>query len=312
MVKKAIITGPTGAIGIALIEKLIKMDIKVTAICHCGSKRISRIPNSDNVEIIECDLDQVKILVDKLPHDYDVCYHFAWACTIGASRNDIGAQLKNMQYTIDMVETAKMLGCKRFIGAGSQAEYGRFEGKLDAQTPVCPENGYGTAKLCAGQLSRIRCEQLGMEHIWTRILSVYGPCDGESTLITTLIKNFLAGEIPHCTKGEQIWDYIYSKDAANAFYLLAEKGLSGKTYVIGSGCGKPLETYIYAVRDAVDSSLRVGIGDVPYGDRQVMHLEADISDLQTDAGFSPQYTFEKGIQETVAWVLENRQSNTIS
>lgn len=52
--KKAIITGPTGSIGIALIDKLISEDIEVVAVCRPGSKRISRIPQSDKVQITEC------------------------------------------------------------------------------------------------------------------------------------------------------------------------------------------------------------------------------------------------------------------
>ncbi len=59
-----------------------------------------------------------------------------------------------------------------FIGAGSQAEYGRVEGKLNSQVPAFPENGYGMAKLCAGQMTRIQCESWESD-IWTRILSVY-------------------------------------------------------------------------------------------------------------------------------------------
>ena len=89
--KKAIITGPTGAIGIALIQTLMEYGVEVTAVCHCGSSRISRIPVSDKVRIVECDLNQVKSLPEILEHDYEVCYHFAWACTTGDSRNNIDA-----------------------------------------------------------------------------------------------------------------------------------------------------------------------------------------------------------------------------
>ena len=56
---------------------------------------------------------------------------------------------------MDAVNLAHRLGCEFFIGAGSQAEYGRVEGKLNAQVPTNPENGYGMAKLCAGQMSRV-------------------------------------------------------------------------------------------------------------------------------------------------------------
>lgn len=302
--KKVIVTGATGAIGIALIEKLMKEDVAVTVICHRNSKRIARIPICDKVDIVECDLDELKTLEQKLSKDYDVFYHFAWACTTGDSRNNIDAQIKNVQYTIDAVEVAKNLGCRCFIGAGSQAEYGRYQGKLNAEVPTFPENGYGIAKLCAGQMSRIRCEQLGMEHIWTRVLSVYGPNDGMNTMVMSLIDQLLDGKKPSCSKGEQIWDYLYAKDAAQAFYLLGDKGKSGKTYCVGSGQGRPLKEFINEIRDEINPAMEIGFGDIPYSENQVMYLLADISDLEVDTGFHPQYSFHDGITETIQWVKE--------
>ncbi len=95
---------------------------------------------------------------------------------------------------------------------------------MTALTPTFPENGYGIAKLCAGQMSRILCEQKNMNHIWTRILSVYGPYDGENTMIMSVIRKLAHGEKPSLTEGKQQWDYLYSKDAGYAMYLLGEKG----------------------------------------------------------------------------------------
>ena len=299
--KKAVITGPTGAIGIALIKELLEQGVKVTVICHRGSRRIDRIPKSDLVQIVECNLDELYHLAEILEHDYDIFYHFAWACTVGDSRNNIEAQVANIQYTIDAVETAALLGCKKIIGAGSQAEYGRYEGHLNADVPAFPENGYGMAKLCAGQMSRIRCQQLGIQHIWARVLSVYGPYDGENTMIISMIRQLLKGERPKCTEGNQIWDYIYSKDAAKAFYMLGESGKDGKVYCIGSGQGMPLKEYISTIKNQIEENLEIGFGDIPYSDKQVMYLCADINELQEDTGFKPEYPFEKGIQETIEW-----------
>lgn len=305
--KKVIITGPTGAIGIALIELLISKKIQVTAICHEGSCRISYIPKSKYVTIVECNLEKLSGLASTLSHDYDAFFHLGWACTFGDDRNNVEAQIQNIQYTIDGVELAAELGCKKFIGAGSQAEYGRYDGKLNGQVPVFPENGYGMAKLCAGQLSRIRCQQLGLEHVWTRILSVYGPYDGEKTMVISIIKDLLSGKRPHCTKGEQIWDYIYSKDAARAFVALAEKGVHGKIYCIGAGEGIPLIQYIMTIHDKIDPKADLGIGDIPYSEKQVMFLCADITELTADTGFVPETTFEEGITATIQWVRKKEK-----
>lgn len=299
--KKVIVTGPTGVIGTALVRELMEKDMEITAVCRHGSQRLCNLPVSNSVKVVECDLKDMSMLPMILKNDYDIFYHFAWAGTFGDSRNDMRIQLNNIQYTLDAVEAAYRLGCSRFIGAGSQAEYGPQERMISSGTPAFPENGYGIAKLCAGQMSRLRCEQLGMEHIWGRVLSVYGPYDGENTMIMMLIRNLLAGCKPSCTKGEQIWDYLYSKDASHAFYLLGERGVPGKIYCIGSGNGRPLEVYINMIKDAIDSRLEIGLGDIPYKDGQVMYLCADISELSEDTGFQPAYTFEYGIAETIRW-----------
>ena len=170
------------------------------------------------------------------------------------------------------------------------------------QTPAFPENGYGMAKLCAGQMSRIECEKLGLRHVWTRILSIYGPCDSDKTMVTTTIRKLLDGQTPALTKGEQQWDYLYSRDAARAMIALGEKGQHGKVYCIGSGTARPLKEYIEQIRDLIDPEAGLGFGEIPYGARQVMYLCADISELTKDTGFVPQTDFRTGMTETIAWM----------
>ena len=304
--KRVIITGPTGAIGIALIQKLINENTQVTAVCRAGSQRIKRIPLNPLVKIVECSLAEICNLPKLLNEKYDVFYHFGWDGTFGNSRNNMHAQNLNVKYTLDAVEIASELGCHTFIGAGSQAEYGRFEGKLNDKSPTNPENGYGIAKLCAGQMSRILCKQKNMKHIWTRILSVYGPFDGDKTMVMSTIDKLLNHEKPEFTKGEQKWDYLYSEDAALAMYLLGEKGIDGKIYCIGGGVVRPLYEYIEMIRDNIDKNAELGLGDIPYGEKQVMYLCADISDLKEDVGFLPEYSFQNGIIKTIEWYKQNK------
>lgn len=302
--KRAVITGPTGAIGIALISELVRHEIEVVAVVRPDSKRIDRIPKSPLVRIVACDLAQIATLPEKIDRA-DIFYHFGWDGTFGNSRNNMHGQNLNVKYALDAVEAAAGLGCEVFIGAGSQAEYGRFEGSLNADTPTFPENGYGIAKLCAGQMTRILCEQKGIRHMWTRILSIYGPFDGAGTMVMSTICKLLKGERPACTLGEQMWDYLYSEDAGLAMYLLAEKGISGKTYCIGSGQVRPLREYIEEIRNAAAPEAEIGFGEIPYGEKQVMYLCADISELTKDTGFVPRFTFREGIVKTVDWCSKN-------
>ena len=257
------------------------------------------------MHVIACDAGDLNRLADLILEPVDVFYHFAWSNTIGTGRNDMASQIDNIQHTIDAVHAAAQLKCKVFIGAGSQAEYGRVEGILHADTPCFPENGYGMAKLCAGQMSRTECKKMGLIHIWPRVLSIYGPGDGEATMISGTISKLLRGEEPKLTAGEQMWDYLYSKDAAEAFYLLGRSGQDGLIYPIGSGRARTLKSYVECLRDEIDPALSLGFGKVPYSPQQIMHLEADISNLIQDTGFTPHTDFKTGIASTIEWMKGN-------
>lgn len=310
-IRRIAVTGPTGAIGMALMELCIQEEIEVLAICHKGSARIANIPDSAYLTVLEADLtDYAELDADQLGR-CDGFYHFAWNGTTGEARNDMLLQSHNIEYTMEAVNLAHRLGCSFFVGAGSQAEYGRVEGELNASVPVWPENGYGMAKLCAGQMSRVMCERFGMRHLWTRILSVYGPFDGAQSLVSSAIRLFAAGENGAFTGGEQKWDYLYSRDAARLMLALGEKGQHGKIYCLGSGSARELRTYIEDIYDAVreyrhmppeDETQRrehLGIGQLPYPAKQVMYLCADTTALRDDLGELTLTPFAQGIRETV-------------
>ena len=301
---RAVINGATGAVGMALIRELIAEGHEVLVMCRESSPRSKNIPLHPLVKKIDCPLDKMSELSLEETAPYDVFYHFAWEGTTGEARNDMYLQNRNVTYTLDAVALASRLGCKTFIGAGSQAEYGRVEGKLTPKTPAFPENGYGIAKLCASQMSRIMCASLGIRHIWTRILSVYGPNDTQGSMVMSTIRKLRQGEKPSFTKGEQIWDYLYSGDAAKAFVALAEKGRDGEIYCLGSGKPQRLCDYIKTIGRLTAPDAELGIGEVPYAKNQVMYLCADISDLQKDTGFVPEVSFDEGIAKTVRWFDE--------
>lgn len=305
--KNVVITGPTGAIGISLIKRCIESQTKVLALIHRGSPRNAYIPASSFVKKVECDLENLKDLEVKTEESFDAFYHLAWKG--GNLRDNILVQKTNIEYVLEAVKLANKLKCKVFIGAGSQAEYGLSKCPLNGNTPVFPCNVFGASKLYAGYMSRFLAHQLGMKHIWTRILSVYGPYDGKQTMIISTIEKMLKGEKPLFTNGEQIWDFIFSVDAAEAMYRLGEDGVDGKIYTIGSGTARPLKEYIIQIRNNIDSNLMLNFGEISYSKNQVMYLCADIADLVSDTGFKPKVSFEKGIRETIEWVKSEKDEN---
>ena len=302
-IKSAVITGPTGALGQALCRLLLSKGIEVYAACRPHSPKVKYFPKHPALHIIPCDITDLGAIVRSMEgKKTDAFFHFAWAGNDGNNRNNMRLQTANIRYALDACHVARYLECQVFIGAGSQAEYGRVDGILKPDTPCFPENGYGMGKLCAGQMTRYECRNSGIDHVWPRFLSVYGPYEQFSSMTISTIVKLLKGEIPAMTKGEQIWDYLYSADAAEALYRMAIDGRDGSVYTIGGNCARPLREYIETIRDAVDPMLSVNFGVVPYSDKQVMHLEADNSALTADTGFVPNTDFKDGIRITVEWV----------
>jgi nucleoside-diphosphate-sugar epimerase len=295
--QKIVITGATGMIGYSLARCALEEGIDVLCIIRKDTNRFNYLPKSERLKIVYASISEYADL--DIKGNYDVFYHLAWEKTYGASRDDVDTQVANIRYTLDAVRLANRLGCKKFIGAGSQAEYGIVTEPLKPDTPVNPESGYGIAKYTAGRLSRLLCAQLGLQFNWVRILSAFGPLDGAHTLIMYAINELRAGRLPEFTKCEQIWDYLYCDDAARAFLAIGENGVDGKTYPLGSGDGKRLAEYLEVIRDIIAPDTVLQFGRKDYYPHQPMYLCADISDLTRDTGWKPEVTFEEGIKRII-------------
>ena len=309
-IRGVVVTGATGAIGISLIKLLSSKKIPVLAIIREHSSRRRFIEDLPCVLIRECNLSDIPdFAIDNEVSDYsfDVIYHLGWEGSDRDSRNNPDIQKKNITYTMNVIDLAVRLGCTAFIGAGSQAEYGRVEGNIDENVPSKPVTEYGKAKLLVEQASRKYCTNLGIKHVWTRIFSVYGPGMGMDSLITYSIAEMMNGNCPKSTAGEQIWDFMYSDDAAKALFLLALNGNINNTYCIASGEGKPVKEYIEIIRNIVNPSLELKLGEIPYSPNQIMKLVGDISKLKNDTAFEPEISFEEGIRYMYDWMITEKQ-----
>lgn len=292
--QKIVISGATGIIGSALIQCAQKQGLNVICLVHKSSERAKKLVPCDTLQIIQADLKDYNTLEPSIT-DCDVFVHLAWEKTFGNERDNTDAQVKNIQYTLDAVHLAKKIGCSVFIGAGSQAEYGPVTVPLTPETPVNPQSGYGIAKYTAGRLSGLLCMQLGIRHNWLRILSLYGPNDAPYTLISYVIAEFKKNQSPELTKCEQIWDYLHCDDAARAILAVAQKGIHGKTYPLGSGVPRKLSEYIKIIRDIINPEIELNFGSKEYYPHQPMYLHADITELTQDTGWKPEIDFHEGI-----------------
>jgi nucleoside-diphosphate-sugar epimerase len=296
--KSIVLTGATSMIGIALIKQCIQNDIAVLALVRPESSRRKRVPASDLVTILECNLDGLASfnIPSKVTLPVDVFYHIGWDTTDKEGRNSCDKQLKNIKYTLDAVSFAQRLGCKRFIGTGSQAEYGNTSMPLNGSVPANPEIAYGVAKYAAGKFSKIECEKLNLEHIWVRILSVYGVNDNDDTLIKTFIDKCRNNQPMHLSACTHIWDYLYEDDAGQALLSIGKKGINGKIYCLGSELGRPLKEYVEVIKNLINVEYQPDYGKIPYAEKSIQYLCADISELTADTGWKPEISFEEGLK----------------
>ena len=294
-------------IGAAILNECTVRGIEAVALVRSDSERKKRIPDSKFIKVVECGLEEIEKLPSISGDGFDAFYHLAWADTDKNGRNDTIKQNRNVEYTLQAVRAAQKTGCGIFVGAGSQAEYGRADKPISEDFSPKPETAYGTAKLSAGKLSAELCRQFGIKHVWTRIFSVYGPNDSKATMIMYCIGKLLRKEKPLLTQCEQMWDYLYCSEAARALLLAGEKGKDGSIYNIGSGICRPLIEYVKILWNEINPELELGIGEIECSPGQIMHLCADITKLKKDTGFKPAVNFEQGIKETIKWCRENLQ-----
>jgi len=288
-------------IGVAVLQECFAHGNEILAIVRPNSRNMNRIPKSPLITLCECEIENLEELdVTAYGYDWDVFYHFAWNSLAPAGRDNVDLQMRNIQCTLSSVKLAKRLGCHKFIGAGSQAEYGTYRmGRIGPDTPTNPIDAYGIAKFASGKLAMVMAQQTGIDFFWVRVFSVFGPYDRITSLVNSTIEKMLQNERPQFTRATQIWDYLYSGDAGQAFYLIGEKGKGIRTYCLGSGQSRPLIEYIRIIRDIINPDLELGIGELPYVGAPI-NIDPDISSLSSDVGFLPGTTFEEGIRQILS------------
>jgi len=299
---KALVTGATGFLGSCLTELLVGQG-HVVAVLRRESTRPWRIEDVlPRVTSIVGDLENPTAAAAEIARFApDTVFHAGWYGVTGPYRNDPQQISRNLQSTAALVSLAAQAGCRTFVALGSQAEYGPRNQILDENAPTEPTSTYGVAKLCAFQLSRHLARQAGMRFAWVRIFSTYGPRDNPDNMIPALVRSLLNREKPRLTAGEQLWDYLYAQDAAEAIASVAQAAGAEGVFNLGSGTVQTIRQTVEQIRDLIDPSLPLGFGEVPYRPDQVMHLQADISRLTATTGWSPHTTMSEGLAKTVQW-----------
>lgn len=307
----AVVTGANGFIGTALVKELSNRSFQVYAVVRNKQSNVLKIKDIPNVHIVYCDMENIDELPMYICEQADVFYHLAWAGSTGAERGDYILQLQNVKLTLDAVGVAKKLGCKRFIGAGTLAEYDvQAYSPLNGSTPN-RVSCYGVAKMSAHYMSKAECCQQEIEHVWAFLSNTYGEGNFTSNFINFAVKTMLSGNKANFTSGEQYYDFVHVKDTAQGIACIGEKGKNNCSYYIGSGHPAKLKEFIIQIRDVIDPSIKLYLGAIPFNGVSHSLDVFQCKKLMEDTDYQPLISFKDGILNTVEWIKKQMKKGTL-
>ena len=299
---RCLITGASGHLGSYLTRRLVNQGEEITALVREESNLWRIADLLGKIEVVRTDISDVRSASTKITEAApEIVFHLAWHGVTSDYRNDPEQITRNIAVSPDVFKTVQAANYSCWVGLGSQAEYGPHSAILTEDLPAKPATGYGVAKLCTGLLTQKLCELSGMRFVWIRLLATYGPKDDARHFIPTIINQLLAGRSPALTPGDQQWDYLYVEDAAEALFRVAVMKEARGFYNLSSGRAYTVRSIAERIRDLIDPSLPLGFGRIAYPSDQVMHLQSDISLLQSHTGWRPRIDLDEGLRHTVNW-----------
>lgn len=149
-------------------------------------------------------------------------------------------QEQNLQSTLDLIDAMHIMKIGCFIGCGSMHE---AESLVEMNEDKVISNlgyMYKATKTAAHWIGKAKCGTYGIRFFWP-LINTYGEEEKSARLVNTIIRKVLNGESPDLSAGNQYYDFVHVSDVARALILIAEKGVDGTNYTIGSGDGKTVK-----------------------------------------------------------------------
>jgi nucleoside-diphosphate-sugar epimerase len=294
--RRILVTGASGFIGSHCVAPLQSRGFEV----HAVSRVAPAEPPADGVVWHQADLlkasDRERVLGESAPTDL---LHAAWDVTPGAYRDSpenstwLAASLALLRAAIDS-------GTTRIVGLGSCAEYA-FEGVCrEDDTPLRPVTAYASAKATLGR-ALLDLNGADVSIGWGRVFFPFGPGEKPNRLMPAAIQSFIAGRPFDCSHGNQIRDFIYVEDLADAIAALVASPVTGACN-LASGDPRSIRSLIESVARELGAEQLPRFGAVPVAGPDAEPLIAgDVTRLNTEVGWRPTIGVEQGIRRTIAW-----------
>lgn len=294
-------------IGISLCQYISSLNgYFVYAVCRKESSGLNKLPINNQLKVIFFEIENICNIANKIDHA-DVFINLAWTNTDHEGRNNAELQSINVNYAKDAMRLAALIGCRLFVEAGSQAEYGNLQEFITEETPCNPEGEYGKAKLRVQQEGSILCNSLGIKYLHLRIFSTFGENDRPWTLIMSAIDKMLKNEDLSLTSCTQKWNFLYVNDCAKQVFLLCEYLINKNTfnsgiYHIASKDTRPLKNFIEEMRFVLKSSSMLQYGSVVQ--TKQVSLDPSTSKTEKTIGFVNEFSFEEAVK-----IIANKNYN---
>ena len=324
---KILVTGGAGFIGSAVARLAVQRGhevVNVDALTYAAClENVASVASSPLYAFEQADI-RDRSAMDRVlaTHRPDVILHLAAESHVDRSIDGPGTFIEtNVNGTYTLLEAARAYWTRmgrpasfRFHHVSTDEVYGTLgkTGFFTEETPYAPNSPYSASKAASDHLVRAWHETYGLPMLLTNCSNNYGPYHFPEKLIPVVILNALAGKpIPVYGRGENVRDWLYVEDHADALLLVLEKGAIGRSYNIGGNnerrnidlvrtiCGllderrpetAPHEDLITFVEDRPGHDLRYAI---------------DASRIRDELGWRPSVTVEEGLARTVDWYLEN-------
>ncbi|KZE97370.1 dTDP-glucose 4,6-dehydratase [Parageobacillus thermantarcticus] len=312
-----LVTGGAGFIGSNFVRYMLEKypNYKVVnydLLTYAGNlENLKDVENHPNYTFVKGDINN-RELVDYLvkTHEIDVIVNFAAESHVDRSITDPDIFVKtNVLGTQALLDVAKANHIKKYVQISTDEVYGTLgeTGYFTEETPLAPNSPYSASKAGGDLLVRAYHETYGLNVNITRCSNNYGPYHFPEKLIPLMITNALEGkELPIYGDGQNIRDWLHVKDHCAAIDLVIHKGRPGEVYNIGGHNERTNNEIVHLIVEklGVSKDLIKYVADRPGHDRR---YAIDPTKIMTELGWKPQYTFEKGIVETIQWYIDNQE-----